>query len=57
VSKHWNPDDAIDEARGRLHKVRLPEGAWAGLTLVALACLGTAILLYRLAGPRDPFGG
>ena len=26
-------------------------------TLFAIACLGMAMLLYKLAGPRDVFGG
>jgi hypothetical protein len=32
-----------------------PEGATAGVLLVAAACVGLSITLYQLAGPRDVF--
>ena len=32
-----------------------PEGATAGLLLVAAACLGLSMTLYHIAGPRDVF--
>ena len=32
-----------------------PEGATAGLLLVAVACLGLSMTLYHIAGPRDVF--
>jgi hypothetical protein len=32
-----------------------PAGATAGLMLVAAACLGVAVVLYQVAGPRDVF--
>ncbi len=57
MSKHWKPDgDAVrtlpvdDRA-----KKRWPEGATVGLALVAAACIGLAVVLYQVAGPRDVF--
>jgi len=47
--KHWNPRR---EARPKAH---WPEGATAGLLFVAVACVGVAALLYKVAGPRDIF--
>jgi hypothetical protein len=40
-----------------LAKVRAswPEGATAGILLVAVACLGLSMTLYHIAGPRDVF--
>ena len=32
-----------------------PEGATAGILLVAAACLGLSMTLYHIAGPRDVF--
>ncbi|MFL6754490.1 MAG: hypothetical protein ACJ8EH_07665 [Sphingomicrobium sp.] len=32
-----------------------PEGATAGILLVAAACVGLSVTLYQLAGPRDVF--
>ena len=61
MARHWNPDDELARARDT-HSARAPaeprwpEGATAGLVLVGAACLGIAVLLYHLAGPRDPFG-
>ena len=56
MGKHWNPDDELVRALERREKSRWPEGATAGLTLVAVACVGLAALLYKVAGPRDIFG-
>ena len=56
MSRHWNPGDdlaRLDDAPRRHH---WPEGATAGVAAVAIACLGFAVLLYKLAGPRDIFG-
>ena len=36
-------------------KQRWPEGATAGLVLIAALCVGTAVGLYLAAGPRDVF--
>ncbi len=55
MSKHWNPDDEIARVREPRPKTTWPEGATAGLVLVATACLGIAVLLYQIAAPRDVF--
>jgi hypothetical protein len=69
MSRHWNPDedlarihDALAKERATARAVRVarakprwPEGATAGLILVATACIGLSILLYRIGGPRDVF--
>jgi len=34
-----------------------PEGATAGLLMVAAACFGLSAVLYHIAGPRDVFVG
>jgi len=54
MSRHWNPkaDLARPEAKPKAH---WPEGATAGLILVAAACVGIAAILYKVAGPRDVF--
>ena len=54
MSKHWRPDEDIASARFECAKrERLPEGAAAGLLLVAAAALGMGIVLYQVMGPRD----
>jgi hypothetical protein len=57
VSKHWNPrgdlDRIIPAERGR--RAAWPAGATAGVVLVAACCIGAAVVLYHLAGPRDVF--
>jgi len=59
MSKHWNPDDELELAQLReeraAEKRRWPEGATAGLVLVAAACVGIAAVLYQVAGPQDVF--
>lgn len=57
MSKHWNPDGEIERwARAdepvRPRKASWPEGATAGLLLVAGFCLAIGGLLYHVAGPR-----
>jgi len=32
-----------------------PEGATAGILLVAATCVGLSLTLYQLAGPREVF--
>jgi hypothetical protein len=32
-----------------------PQGATAGILLVAAACVGVSMTLYHVAGPRDVF--
>ena len=54
MSKHWQPDEEL--ARRTPGRVRLPAESITGLAMIAIACVGTAVLLYRLAGPRDIFG-
>jgi hypothetical protein len=56
MSRHWNPDRDLARARDSAPKPHWPHGATVGVALVAAACLGMAILLYQLAGPRDIFG-
>lgn len=56
MSRHWNPKEAIARSTDERAKARWPEGATAGLMLVAAGCLGVALMLYRVAGPRDVFG-
>ena len=53
MSRHWNPDDDLARARKARAKSAWPEGATAGLLMVAAACIGAAAILYRIAGPRD----
>ncbi len=68
MSDHWRPDEDIMRARlggaepvrapGELvtlrpKRERLPEGAAAGLVLVAAACICVAIALYQVLGPRQ----
>ncbi|MFL6828989.1 MAG: hypothetical protein ACJ8D5_00025 [Sphingomicrobium sp.] len=57
MSRHWNPEAECARAAEAQPKPRWPNGATAGLALVALCCVGAAMLLYKLAGPRDVFGG
>ena len=48
----------LPEFVGRMQRAkrqRLPEGAKAGLILLAAACLGLGIGLYQAFGPRDVF--
>ena len=53
MSAHWNPDDELARVQGTRAPLRLPDGAAAGLVMVAVACVGLGVLLYKLAGPRD----
>lgn len=64
MSKHWQPpkgkivrirpvgDWTRIQSYWRLHR-SLPEGAKAGLLIIAAACLLLAVLAYQLLGPRD----
>ena len=56
MSKHWQPDEEMALARSAPARPRLPAGSIVGIAVVAAACAGMALLLYRLAGPRDIFG-
>lgn len=66
MSKHWQPPRGKivrvrpvgDWARIQSYGVvagarRLPPGAWAGLLVIAAACVGVAIGAYQVLGPRD----
>jgi hypothetical protein len=55
VSKHWNPEDDIARVRESKAERSWPEGATAGLLIVAASCVGFAVLLYNIAAPRDVF--
>ena len=54
MSRHWKPDADVARSQAKAAK-SWPEGATAGLLLVAAACLGAAVLIYQVAGPRDVF--
>jgi hypothetical protein len=56
MSRHWKPDAEVDRVRKARVTQRWPEGAAVGLTMVAVACAGMVLALYRMAGPRDVFG-
>jgi hypothetical protein len=56
MSRHWKPDAEVDRVRKARVTQRWPEGAAVGLTMVAVACAGMVLVLYRMAGPRDVFG-
>ena len=59
MSKHWNPEaeiarqDRADQVAPP-PKAVWPEGATAGLVLVAAGCLALGAILYQVAGPREP---
>ena len=58
MSRHWNPNDDLARLRDPAQpQLRWPEGATAGLVMVAGACVAIGILLYKMAAPRDIFGG
>lgn len=54
MSKHWKPNE--QPVRIRDARAPWPQGATAGLLVLGAVCIGTVILLYKLAGPRDVFG-
>jgi hypothetical protein len=64
VSKHWKLDSDRDRwtqadahappAEKSWRSTSWPDGATAGLVLVAAACLAVGALLYQVAGPRHP---
>jgi len=53
MSRHWKPEG--DLARIKATRQRWPNGAVAGLALVAATCLCVAVVLYHVAGPNDVF--
>ena len=57
MSRPWHPGEEIARAHAAQPTLHWPHGATAGVALGAIGCVGLALLLYRLAGPRDVFGG
>jgi hypothetical protein len=57
MSAHWNPHDELARDRPTRDRPHIPAASAVGLAMVAATCLSVAVLLYRLAGPRDIFGG
>lgn len=55
MSKHWKPEAKLAPVRAAKVKSRWPEGATAGLVMVAACCVGVALVLYKVAAPRDVF--
>jgi len=53
MSRHWKPEAEAARVPARLRS--WPEGATAGLLLVAAACVGVALTVYEVAAPRDVF--
>lgn len=57
MSRHWNPEEELARciaAEGLARRKRSwPEGATAGIVLVAASCLLVGVALYEFAGPRD----
>lgn len=47
------PSTALRTGMQRAKRQRLPDGAKAGLLLVAAACVGIAVALYQVMGPRE----
>ena len=57
MGRHWNPDEQLARAieaeeLARVRKRPWPNGAVAGLVLVAACCLAIGLSLYQVAGPR-----
>ena len=42
-------------ARASTLRASWPQGATAGILIVAAACLAVSLTLYHVAGPRDVF--
>jgi hypothetical protein len=62
MSRYWDPDEELArsiaaEELARAQKRRWPQGAVAGLVLVAVSCLALGAVLYQVAGPRDVVEG
>jgi hypothetical protein len=53
VSKHWNPEDDLERIQRSHKRKSWPAGATAGLLVVATACVGLGVVLYKVAGPRE----
>lgn len=52
---HWNPDEDVARSRELRPAQSWPEGATAGLIMLAAGCIAFMALLYRLAAPADVF--
>lgn len=57
MSAHWSPNDDLERVRDPRARPAIPAASAVGLAMVAASCVAVAMLLYRLAGPRDIFGG
>ena len=57
MSKPWNPRGDLDRIAPaeRPPRAAWPAGATVGVALVAACCIGAAVVLYHVAGPRDVF--
>lgn len=57
VSRHWNPRGEIDRnvPAEPTRRAPWPAGATAGVVLIAACCVGAAVVIYQVAGPRDIF--
>jgi hypothetical protein len=55
VSRHWNPEDDLAQAREERRRAAWPHGATAGLALIAVGCIGVAAIAYWAAAPRHSF--
>lgn len=58
MSRYWDPDEQLArsiaaEELARARRRPWPEGAIAGLVLVAVACIALGAALYKFAGPRE----
>jgi hypothetical protein len=53
--KNHRPENQGARACAPARRASWPEGATAGILLVAAACLGLSMTLYELAAPRDVF--
>ena len=61
MSKHWDSDEELARyiAADELARAQRswPQGATAGLLIVALTCIGLGALLYQVTGPRTVVEG
>jgi hypothetical protein len=57
VSRHWNPRGDLDRIAPaeRAPRASWPAGATAGVMLIMACCVGAAVVIYQVAGPRDVF--
>ena len=57
MSRHWNADEELARCIAAEELARAqrkwPDGATAGLLLVAAGCLAVGLTLYQFAGPRN----